>query len=180
MKTKTKKRKMQKPIVRRYDAINRLVDEVAGNAGKDLLKNMLRKGFGGYEKFSDYDLAEALKKVFNEDVEVSKAIFKDDDVRKLYGSTSEHPWYFSDDIASLICEITGLEEPYSNNEVEDLFEKNGVVSKTDQSDAESSCFYVNFKSQEDGVAFIGRLNKFFNKLRARKAEASKNIYNFKV
>jgi len=51
------------------------------------------------------------------------------------------------------------EFPMGCNDVTRILIKNGVVSEED-SDSESGCAYMDFKTREEGEAFIDRLNKF--------------------
>jgi hypothetical protein len=52
----------------------------------------------------------------------------------------------------------------ANYEIEDALIKAGVINDTCEPDSEMCALVVNFKNKRDGVAFIGRLNKYLKSL----------------
>ncbi len=74
-------------------------------------------------------------------------------------STTHDPWY-------MICSLTEVCFPLflgvqnGNNGVRDLLRKQGLVTSTMSTSSERSCFYAYFKTKEDGLAFLDRLNKW--------------------
>ena len=70
----------------------------------------------------------------------------------------ENGWGFSCNMVSN-CH-TVFSGCHHNYEVRDRLVSAGVINETCEEDTESSCMYVYFKTKEDGLAFLDRLNKY--------------------
>lgn len=78
-------------------------------------------------------------------------------------------WYFTCAMVSTCSPI--FDDCEDNYAVEDKLRRAGVIAEDDVSDSESCQMFVNFRSQAQAVAFIGRLNEYLQKKATMMREA---------
>ena len=68
-----------------------------------------------------------------------------------------HPWWFECDLRHIFEDIDHFE---TNVDIERLLVSANAVPEDTQLDSETSAFVCNFRTKQQGNAFITRLNKF--------------------
>lgn len=70
-----------------------------------------------------------------------------------------YPFEFIADVPGDNPDVLG---DYDNQVLADRLERFGAVGKDDRLDCEMCCFYIYFRTKEDGLKFIKKLNEYLS------------------